>query len=68
MRWNVPEGKFAMHDHQSLFLSVEWTMVMVNVVCGFSASAPIFINTSAAVMVRKKISGFTPPYDTHLKL
>ena len=57
-----------MHDHQSLFLSVEWTMVMVNVVCGFSASAPIFINTSAAIMVEKKISDFTSPYDTHLKL
>ena len=29
---------------------------MVKVVCGFSASAPIFINTSGAVMVENKIS------------
>jgi len=67
MRWNVLEDKFSMHYHQSLFLSVEWTH-NGKVVCGFSASVPIFINTSGAVMVENKISNFTSPYDTHLKL
>lgn len=67
MRWNVLEDEFEMCYHQSLFLSVEW-MHNSKSRLWFSASASIFINTSGAVMVENKISNFTPPYDTHLKL